>query len=259
VAVQDGSRCRLCGGDGALAVEDARAAPGAGGDPAKVFGLERWLGRGRSETREAGAYTLCPVCNDTAADWYLAEFRNWSRVAADLIATGPADADLDRDPRPSWTTAELRDVRPARFLKQLLTMLVAIAPAGFAGAEHDELVAYAQAPGRRGLPSRYQVYLALYRGPYARFVGYSLQLERATGRPTQLIELAHPPFACVLSLTGEAPIETTNISEFAELPIDESCVVDLDLQNGFGHTPFPADFRTLAAVERDREADRRAA
>jgi hypothetical protein len=41
--------------------------------------------------------------------------------------------------------------------------------------------------------------------------------------------------------------------------IDESCIVDLDLLNGFGHTPFPADFRTLAAVERDREADRRAA
>ena len=113
--------------------------------------------------------------------------------------------------------------------------------------------------GRRGLPERYQLYLSLYRGPYARFVGYSAQLDAHSGSPVELLELAYPPYSCVLSLNGEVRIETTNISEFAQLAIDESCIVDLDLLNGFGHTPFPADFRTLAAVERDREADRRAA
>jgi hypothetical protein len=35
------------------------------------------------------------------------------------------------------------------------------------------------------------------------------------------------------------------------MEIDEVCIVDLDLLNGFGHTPLPADFRTLAGVERD--------
>ena len=90
-------------------------------------------------------------------------------------------------------------------------------------------------------------------------VGYSAQLDARSGRPTELLEFAYPPFSCVLSLGGEAAIETTNVSEFAELAIDDVCVVDLDLLNGFGHTPFPADYRTRAAVARDREADRHAA
>jgi hypothetical protein len=70
--------------------------------------------------------------------------------------------------------------------------------------------------------------------------------------PEQLIELAYPPFSCALSLAGDAPIETTNITGFTELRANDVCDVDLDLLNGFGHTPYPADLRPLAAVERER-------
>jgi hypothetical protein len=79
------------------------------------------------------------------------------------------------------------------------------------------------------------------------------------GETEQLVELAYPPFSCVLSLAGDAAIETTNITGFSELRVNEVCIVDLDLLNGFGHTPFPADFRTLAAVDRERERGRRVA
>jgi hypothetical protein len=228
----------------------------AGDDPARAFGLSHWLGRADADAIPA---TLCAVCTEIAGDWYLPEFRRWCRAAARVVDDGPPSERLDRDPHPTWSTAELADVRPARFLKQLVAMLLAIAPPGFAAGAHAPLAAYAEAPGRRGLPPRYHVYLALYRGPFARFVGYSAQLDPRSGREHELLELAYPPFSCVLSLNGEAAIETTNIAEFAELGVDDTCIVDLDLLNGFGHTPFPADFRTRAAVERAREADRRAA
>jgi hypothetical protein len=229
--------CNLCG--------RAAAAP---------FGLGEWLGSGDADC----ALTLCALCDEIASEWYVGEYRRWIRFAEDAIASGPAAGKLDGHARPSWTTTELRGVKPARFLKAALTMLLAIAPPGLVD-EHPELAEHAHAPGRRGLPPRYQLYLALFHGPRPRVVDYSAQLDTRSGRPVELLELAHPPFSCVLSLNGEAQIETTNISEFAELAIDEACIVDLDLLNGFGHTPFPADFRTRAAVERDREADRRAA
>jgi hypothetical protein len=126
---------------------------------------------------------------------------------------------------------------------------------------HIDLGEYARDPRRTGLPPRYQLYLSLFHGPYARFVGYSAQLNPETGQSEELIELAYPPFSCVLSLTGDAPIETTNITGFNELRANDVCVVDLDLLNGFGHTPYPADLRTRAAVERERahEARRRVA
>jgi hypothetical protein len=178
----------------------------------------------------------------------------WSRVAADAIAEGVPASDLDRVAGPTWTTLELTEARPAVFLKHVVTILLAIAPPGFRSDGHMELAEYARDPRRMRLPARYQFFLSLYHGPNARFVGYSARVEVETGRAEELIELAYPPLSCVLSIDSEAAIQTTNISEFAEVASDEVCVVDLDLLNGFGHTPFPADFRTLAAVRQERAA-----
>jgi hypothetical protein len=251
------TRCRLCGIDAGLGFGEGTPTSAYKGNPARVFGFDAWLLQGRDAP---GPYTLCDDCSEQAAELYLPEFRRWAGAASDLIAHGPAaDDELNADPRPTWLTAELVNVKPARFLKQVVTMLLAIAPAGFLQSGHLDLGDYARDPKRTGLPPRYQFYLSLFRGPYARFVGYSAQLNHVTGQTEQLVELAYPPFSCVLSLAGDAAIETTNITGFSELRVNEVCIVDLDLLNGFGHTPFPADFRTLAAVERERETGRRVA
>jgi hypothetical protein len=39
------------------------------------------------------------------------------------------------------------------------------------------------------------------------------------------------------------------VTDFTALRPNELCIVDLDLLNGFAHTPYPADYRTGAAVE----------
>jgi hypothetical protein len=248
---QYASRCRVCGIEAGLTFEQPPPKSSWSSNPAKEFGLEYWVGLGRDQPRAPGAYTLCDACNETAGRLYVPEYRAWSAIAAASIDAGPADGHFNSHPRPSWTTLELNEARPGRFLKQVVTMLLAISPAGFVPDDNIELGLYAQDPKRTELPSRYQFYLSLYRGPFARFVGYSAQLNPATGSSEELIELAYPPFSVVLSLSGDAAIETTNISDFADMEIDEVCIVDLDLLNGFGHTPLPADFRTLAAVERD--------
>ena len=58
--------------------------------------------------------------------------------------------DLDADPQPTWAAAELRDVRPARFMKQVVTMLLAITPPGFLNRGHLDLGEYARDPQRVG-------------------------------------------------------------------------------------------------------------
>jgi hypothetical protein len=239
------THCRVCGIDAGLGFGEGRPTAAFKGNPAKLFGFDAWLLRGADAP---GPYTLCDDCSDAAAAWYLPEFRRWARMAEEAIATGPDPHALDADPRPSWATVELRDVRPARFLKQVVTMLLAITPPGFLHRGHIDLGEYARDPGRVGLPPRYQLYLSLFHGPYARFVGYSAELDQETGRTRELIELAYPPFSCVLSLTGDADIETTNVTGFTELRANDVCIVDLDLLNGFGHTPYPADLRSAAAV-----------
>jgi hypothetical protein len=244
----------VCGVDAGLGFGEGTPTSAWEGNPARLFGFDAWL----IQRREApGPYTLCDDCAELAAELYLPEYRHWVEIGDRLIAKGPSNDALDADPHPSWATAELAEVRPGRFMKQMVTMLLAIAPAGFLTSGHLDLGEYARDPARTGLPPRYQFYLSLFRGPNARFVGYSAQLNPATGQTEQLVEFAYPPFSCVLSLAGDAPIETTNVTGFTELRANEVCIVDLDLLNGFGHTPFPADFRTLAAVEHDRGAGER--
>ena len=199
----------------------------------------------------------CLDCSEAAARWYLPEFRRWANGSARLIERGVPSDELDADPRPTWTSAELPEVRPARFMKQVVTMLLAITPPGFLSSGHIDLGEYARDPRRVGLPPRYQFYLSLFHGPYARFVGYSAELNAETGRTEELIELAYPPFSLVLSLTGDADIETTNITSFTELRAHDVCDVDLDLLNGFGHTPYPADLRTGAAVTPQEQSSHR--
>jgi hypothetical protein len=243
------THCRVCGIDAGLGFGEGTPTSAYKGNPARTFGFDAWLIQGRDAP---GPYTLCDDCSERAAELYLPEFRRWTRIAAELIEAGPSPDELNDAVRPTWATAELAQVRPARFMKHVVTMLLAIAPAGFLTSGHIDLGEYARNPARTTLPPRYQFYLSLFHGPYARFVGYSAQLNPATGQTEQLIELAYPPFSCVLSLAGDAAIETTNVTGFTELRANEVCIVDLDLLNGFGHTPFPADFRTLAAVERER-------
>jgi hypothetical protein len=249
------TRCRVCGIDAGLAFGEGTPTSAFKGNPARVFGFDAWLIQGRDAP---GPFTLCDECSERAARWYLPEFRRWVDVARDLMATGRSDEYLEADPRPSWESARLDHVKPALFMKAVVTMLLAIAPPGFLDSGHIDLGEYARDPRRTGLPPRYQFYLALFRGPYARFVGYSEQLNPASGQSEQLVEMAYPPFSCVLSLAGDAVIETTNVTGFTELRSGDECVVDLDLLNGFGHTPVPADFRTLAAVERERSREQQA-
>src|SRR5258708_526263 len=128
---QYASRCRVCGIEAGLTFEQPPPKSAWQSNPAKVFGLEYWVGLGRNQPRAPGAYTLCDTCNETAGTLYVPEFRAWAQMASAMIDAGPADGALNADPHPSWTTLELEEVRPGRFLKQVVTRLLAIAPPGF--------------------------------------------------------------------------------------------------------------------------------
>src|SRR4051812_15029322 len=82
----------------------------------------------------------------------------------------PSPRALDATHGAAHTLATFENARPARFLKQVVTMLLAITPGSFAARELD-LAAFAQDPDWVGLPPNYQIYLSLYAGPFARFNG----------------------------------------------------------------------------------------
>src|SRR3954454_4713467 len=108
------THCRVCGVDAGLAFGEGTPTSAYKGNPARVFGFDAWLIQGRDAP---GPFTLCDDCAERAARWYLPEFRRWVGVGRDLLERGRADDDLNADPRPSWETAQLDQVKPALFMK----------------------------------------------------------------------------------------------------------------------------------------------
>ena len=101
-----------------------------------------------------------------------------------------------------------------------------------------------------------QVYLALYLGPIVRFVGRSGRANLETGQAFVLSEVAYPPFSYIASFDEPPPLlKVGNITGFAEIPYTTRATVEVELMVGFGHTPLPADLRTAAQVQREREQD----
>lgn len=265
----DDDCCRVCGRRGDLSFEHIPPAS-AGNEPnAWMYGFEdwldsdedgRWSARGRLLQKGSGVQSLCRRCNTTAGARYVPELADWTARAGRGLANGvPTIAEADATVMPYFVTTTFERVRPARFLKQVATMMLALTPPGFAPRNPD-LCAFAQDPEWVGLPEEYQFYLALFCGPHARFNGGMgiVVREEADGFGSHVVlELAYPPFAYILSLDGPLQVELgiSSITSFADLGIDQRADVELTMRIGFGHTPFPLDYRSRAMLERHRALD----
>jgi hypothetical protein len=131
-------------------------------------------------------------------------------------------------------------------------MMLAISGPEF-GEAHSDLRAFVLDRERRSLPARYQFYLVLYRGPLIRSIGGSVRVDMATGESTFICEVAHPPFAYAMTVDATpGALDAGNITAFGEVGYHEEAEVVMDVLVGFGHTPYPLDYRTKAALEKDR-------
>jgi hypothetical protein len=267
-----GEACRVCGSTDPLSFEHLPPRAANNSTRAWMYGMDDWLARdelsgrpaGRAviQQRGSGVYSLCKRCNERAGSTYVPDYLDWVRHGeGGLVHVDPPLDEADQLLEPLHVTTTFKDVRPARFLKQVVTMLLAICPAEF-GRQHLDLMSYAQDPGWVGMPERYQFYVALFAGPQARYIGGAARLKERAGRWDHdfVVELAYPPFA--LSLTVDEPepaIQTACISNFADVDIDARGDATLTMLFGFGHVPFPLDYRTLAMLERDRRESQQAA
>jgi hypothetical protein len=251
--------CRVCGKVTNLSFE--HVPPKGVGNTGRVemLGIEDWLRReeegadvkGTISQKGSGAYSLCRECNTRAGEFYVPEFQKLHGTGIQALSELDLES-LDKQPTAGYVEMNITGVRPARLAKQIVTMVLAISPGGFALA-NPELAEYVRVPEKIGLPGRFQLYLALYAGPYVRYDGGSvaLRLKDDGGFATiPLWELAYPPFSYMLTTDErEPPVETGKITNFTSAGLDDIGEVTMTLKVGFGHTAVPADFRTKATLD----------
>jgi hypothetical protein len=248
--------CHICCQAGMLTFEHVPPRKAFNKDRAEHFGIESWLtqgdtgavGPGRIQQRGSGDHTLCVACNVRTGRWYVPEFVRWTRQGAEILSQLSNPEVAERDPKPKGARVRFSGVNRLRVLKQIVTMFFSINGPDFA-AHHPDLVAFVMERRRTGVPSRYRFYVSLYRGPLARFVGLATRINMETRQAAYLTEIAYPPFAYLLTVdTAPGHLPLGDVSDFANAP-DRRDDLELDLLVAFGHTPYPADYRSRAAVE----------
>jgi hypothetical protein len=225
----------------------------------RVSGLEDWLGRATDgsmnwqavQQRGVGFRSLCPRCNNRADTWYVGELLRAVGTGVALLRQIPPDNVADADPDPHVVQIGLGGVRGLALIKQIVVMILAINGAEFARRQH-QLRAFVADRDRTGLSPRYRVYLVLYRGPLIRTIGLASSLNLGTGHNTLLSEVAYPPLAYLLTVdTPAGVLPVGDITGLADVPYGTEVSFDLDLVVGFGHTPYPGDYRSQAAIDID--------
>ena len=262
--------CRVCrSAQAKLSYEHVPPRSAFNEDPTTAYGLAEWLAReddgtmtgGRIEQRGAGARTLCERCNNNTGSWYGNELALAARAGARILLGAPLK-EFDTITEPRYARVKIKQTdrhpHPLRFIKQVVTMLLATSPPQLAMG-HPELGDFVAARARTGLPGRYQFYLSLFAGPNARSTGVAGRFDMERNRCDTLVEVAFPPYAYVMTIDSEPDaIQTCNITEMVNVRYDQRADLELDLLIGFGHTPYPADYRTTAMVERARRSNEEA-
>jgi hypothetical protein len=170
---EDDAACRVCGRVTDLTFEHVPPRSAGNRGRAEMLGIEGWLGRtedgsterGTISQRGSGVYTLCADCNNRAGGLYVPELVKWAGAGNSTLAQiDPSPTHFDAQLDPTYVYVKLRDLRPGRLMKQIATMLLALAPGSFPPL-HPELTRYAREPEVTGLPPSYQFYLAFFLEP----------------------------------------------------------------------------------------------
>jgi hypothetical protein len=256
--------CRICRVKPADSFEHVPPRKAFNDEPSTSFNIMDWLAReeggltgGKIDQRGAGDAVLCHSCNNNTGSWYGAELVRAARAGARILGQLQLD-ELDQHVDPAWATVVFKQQpkigpHPLRLVKQIIAMLLATSPYDFS-VKNPDLGDFVLDRERTGLDPRYQLYLALFAGPNARSTGVASRIDVETGRSDILIEVAYPPYAYVMTVDSESEaIDTANITQFGNVGYKQMADLDLGMLVGFGHTPFPADYRSAAMIERDRK------
>ncbi len=225
--------CTICGKGGKLTFEHVPAKATGNDEEVVVYGIEQWLARdletgempgGYIQPKGTGAISICKACNEyCGVDWKVVGF-------------------------------QVNQMRALPVVKQVIASLLALNAPGFA-AKNPDLRKFVLDREIRGLPDKYRLYACLFAGPLARFAGLQAELNVVTHEIVLMSEVAHPPFAYLLTIDSKPSQPLGEITAFTTRGFDEVRDEQLELTMGFGHTALPGDYRSKAMVDAEVAAN----
>jgi len=257
--------CCICRKIGDLSFEHVPPQSAFNKATAIEYTLESWTTKrkvkGKHRQGGIGGYTLCEQCNNDTGSWYADEYVKWAKTAFDILSL------MERNSAHFSNKAEiavmLKRVYPLRFLKQVVTCLFSVVSNGpdaeFA-RNHPDLVSFVLNKHETHLSQDFQFFLRLHQSQLIRHYPIAGKISvtydkdesgnivrhsmRVAGQPNIISEMAHPPFALIMTYGTDFP-ESTNITHLSSYGYDDEVDLLLPLIAGRGLTPYPGSFHPL--------------
>ena len=253
--------CRLCNEERELTFEHVPPRSAFNNDRVQlqVLGLVEGEGiverPGAFQQRGAGDYYLCAECNNLLGRLYVPAYQQFVGLCARGLFEAGASADLNENNGDNtfhlWMEGgeDPLVLYPARIVKQALAMLLCVAAPGFA-AERPDLRGLISDRDAVGLPEDMRVGFCFFLGNQTRSGGPWGQLNTDDGTSLVAVEMAFPPMAWLLALSGtELPTQLADATDWASFPYDyEYTALEIDTLVGFANTQLPGDYRTAAQL-----------
>lgn len=206
-------------------------------------------------------YMLCASCNNFTGTRWGREYQEWVQRAARCISHIHGNQlsleEIDALDGHNPIDVTLRGIYPARFIRQVISMMLCISGGPDLSIRYPDLRELALGGAPRQLPDPLKIYLDLYAGPTARFAGG--QFGQGVIRNDVIrwiLQLSFRPLSIVVILDGPPdPSLGCDITWFTECDLDQCENIEFtELIIGFGHSAAPTDFRTRGQLDAARES-----
>lgn len=194
--------------------------------------------KGPVSQRGAGAYTLCPKCNNTTGRWFGSAYAQWALQGAYLVGHAQVAPSL----------YHIFHIFPQRVIKQVFCMFFSANHPTFAEKQQD-LVRFVLNKDWRYSPRHLRVFAYFNAGAVSRQSAISGRVDLARGETHTYSETAFPPFGYILSVDGNSPDERlVDITHFSRYAYNDWVDVQLRLPVFNLYTWVPGDFRSKKEV-----------
>lgn len=204
-------------------------------------------------------YTLCESCNSFTGSEYGAEYQGWAIRAVLMLRQSPElhPRVLDENPEPIAVTGRFGGpndggVAPGAMARQILSCMCSLSNSWNLAAVSPVVRRIVLDKSTEPLPPGVTLWMELFAGPNSRMSGPAVVSDQP-GRWAWIMELAHPPLVFIMVLaSNHDPEYGMAMHPFVLEAPSRRLSLTGTWQVAFGQSPLPGDFRSAAAIERDR-------
>ncbi len=261
------SRCRICGKTESLTKEHIPPKESGNKLRTEKYSMSDWVSSedarniGKGAVRQGGifGYTLCRSCNSLTGTRYGGEYQRWAYSGYKVLEALPLDEiNARRGPfaqKIQFGTKE-HPLHPGALARQVLSMMCSLSGSWDIAETYPIIRSLILSDELTKLPTNLDLGMLLYAGPRSRIAGpqFEINLEQKSWR--WVMEIAYPPFAFALVLASNVkePLDGIIMNDWTTKGPKEPIVFAGEIEIGFGWSPYPGDYRTLAHINEEKDA-----